>query len=28
MDIWDYKKFHNPFVLAYAQANGKDWMEE
>lgn len=28
MEIWDYKKFHNPFVLAYAQANGKDWMEE
>ncbi|HBA69887.1 MAG TPA: hypothetical protein DCZ40_11110 [Lachnospiraceae bacterium] len=25
MDIWDYKKFHNPFVLAYAQANGKEW---
>lgn len=28
MDIWDYKKFHNPFVIAYAQANGKDWIQE
>lgn len=28
MDIWEYKKFHNPFVIAYAQANGKDWVEE
>lgn len=29
MDIWDYKKLHNPFVLAYEQANGKEWkMEE
>lgn len=28
MEIWDYKKFHNPFVIAYAQANGKDWTEE
>lgn len=25
MDIWDYKKFHNPFVLAYEQANGQAW---
>lgn len=28
MDIWDYKKLHNPFVIAYAQANGKDWIQE
>lgn len=28
MDIWDYKKLHNPFVIAYAQANGKDWVKE
>lgn len=28
MDIWDYKKLHNPFVIAYEQANGEEWKEE
>ena len=28
MGIWDYKKLHNPFVLAYEQANGKEWNGE
>lgn len=28
MKIWDYKKLHNPFVLAYEQANGEVWRQE
>ncbi len=27
MNIWEYKKFHNPFVLAYEQANGEVWRQ-
>lgn len=25
MEVWEYPMLHNPFVLAWEQANGKDW---
>lgn len=28
MGVWEYKKLHNPFALAYEEANGKVWRQE